>query len=54
MARYDEGPGPLGYLFRLVLMLVVLLGVGFVAYAYVGNLERPASPRILPVTLGGG
>jgi hypothetical protein len=53
MARYDEGPGPLGYLFRFLLMLVLLTGLGFVAYAFVGNLDRPASPRMLPVTLGG-
>lgn len=54
MARYDEGPGLFGYLVRFLVMMVLLLGVGFVAYSYVGNLDRPASPRILPVTLGGG
>lgn len=54
MARHDEGPGLGGYLLRFLLVLVVLAGVGLVGYAYFGDLSRPAQPRLLPVTLGGG
>jgi hypothetical protein len=53
MARYDEGPGFLGYLFRLLFVILLVVGLGFVAYSLVGDLARPASPRIVPVTLGG-
>ena len=54
MPRYDDGPGILGYLFRLVMILVVLGGIGFVAFAYFGDLSRTPEPRSLPVTLGQG
>jgi hypothetical protein len=54
MARNDDGPGFAGYLFRLLFVLVLLAGVGFVSYAYVADLDRPATPRLVPVTLGAG
>lgn len=54
MPRYQEGPGLLGYLFRFLLLVVLLAGLGFVAFAYLGDLSRPAQPQIQPVTLGGG
>jgi hypothetical protein len=54
MARYDDRPGILGYLFRLVLLLVLLAGLGLVGFAYFGDLTRPARPQMMPVTLGGG
>lgn len=54
MARYDDGPGLAGYLLRFIFMLILLAGIGFVAFAYFGDLDRPAAPRMLPVTLGGG
>jgi hypothetical protein len=54
MARYDEGPGFLSYLFRFLMVVILVVGLGFVAYSLVGDLARPASPRIVPVTLGGG
>ena len=53
MPRYDEGPGFMGYLFRLLLILLVLAGLGLVAFSYVGDLSRPAEPRLVPVTLDG-
>jgi len=53
MPRYDEGPGIAGYVMRVLLMLVLLAGIGLVAFAYFGDLSRPAAPRMLPVTLGG-
>ena len=54
MPRYDEGPGLGTYLIRFLFMLVLLLGLGFVAFAYFGDLSRPASPRLVPLTLGTG
>lgn len=54
MPRYDDGPGVMGYLFRLLLVLLVLAGIGLAGFAYVGDLSRPAEPRLVPVTLGGG
>lgn len=53
MPRYNEGPGVLGYLFRFLFMMVLLAGLGFVAFAYLGDLSRPANPQMVPVTLGG-
>jgi hypothetical protein len=54
MARYDEGPGLGGYVMRVLALLILLTGIGFVAFAYFGDLSRPAEPRAVPVTLGGG
>ncbi|MCA2010195.1 hypothetical protein [Pararhodobacter sp. CCB-MM2] len=51
MPRYNDGPGFFGYLFRLVLILVLVGGVGFVAFAYFGDLGRAPEPRSLPVDL---
>lgn len=53
MPRYDDRPGLLGYLMRFLVMLILLAGIGLVGFAYVGDLSRPAQPRIQPVTLGG-
>lgn len=53
MPRYDDRPGFLGYLFRFLFLLVLVAGLGFVGFAYVGDLDRPADPRMVPVTLGG-
>lgn len=53
MAYRDDRPGILGYLFRLILILLVLGGLGFLAFAYVGDLSVPTAPRSLPVDLGG-
>jgi len=51
MPRYrNEGPGVLSYLFRFVLMLVVLAGLGLVAFAYVGDLGVTPAPQSVPVT----
>ncbi|MCL4674633.1 MAG: hypothetical protein KJZ59_01055 [Pararhodobacter sp.] len=54
MPRYDDGPGLLGYLFRLVLILLLVFGIGFVAFAYFGDLSRAPEPRSVPVDLNGG
>ncbi len=54
MARYDEGPGLGAWLLRLLGVLILLTVIGFVAYAFIGDLSRPATPRALPVTLGSG
>jgi len=53
MPRYDEGPGLMGYLLRFLLLLVLMAGIGLAGFAYLGDLSRPAEPRMLPVTLGG-
>ena len=50
-SRYDDGPGLFSYLFRLVLILVLVGGIGFLAFAYFGNLDRTPEPRSLPVEL---
>lgn len=51
MPRYREGPGILGYLFRLLVVLVLLGALGLVGYAYFGDLARAPAPRSLPVQL---
>jgi hypothetical protein len=52
MPRYrDEGPGVFGYLFRGVLVLVLLGGLGLGAFVMFGDLSRPAEPRSLSVDL---
>lgn len=54
MARYDDGPGLAGYLLRLIVLLVFLMGIGFVAFAFLGDLSRDPAPRVVPVILGTG
>lgn len=54
MSRYDDRPGILGYLVRLLIMLVLVGGVGFVAFAYFGDLSRTPQPHTLPVDLNLG
>ena len=51
MSRYDDGPGLFGYLFRLIFVLLLVFGVGFVAYAYFGDLSQIPEPRNIPVEL---
>jgi len=51
MPRYDDGPGFFGYLFRLVVILILVGGLGFIAFAYFGDLGRVPEPRSLPVEL---
>lgn len=50
-SRYDDRPTLLGYLFRFLLMLVLVGGIGFVAFAYFGDLSRTPEPHSLPVDL---
>ena len=55
MPRYrNEGPGFLSYLLRFVLVLLVLAGLGLVAFAYVGDLAVTPLPQSVPVTPLGG
>jgi len=54
MARYDDRPGVLAYLIRFLLVLVLLAGLGLIGFAYVADLSRPATPRLVPVLLGEG
>ena len=48
-SRYDDRPSLLGYLFRLMLALVG--GLGFVAFAYFGDLSVTPEPRTLQIDL---
>jgi hypothetical protein len=51
MPRYkDEGPGFLSYLMRFLLVLVLLAGLGLVAFAYFGDLAVEPSLQSVPVT----
>ncbi|KPQ06361.1 MAG: hypothetical protein HLUCCA12_10245 [Rhodobacteraceae bacterium HLUCCA12] len=52
MARRDDRPGFLGYLFRLILILIILGGLGFLAFAYIGDLSVPMTTQDVPVDLG--
>ena len=51
MPRYDDGPGFFGYLLRLLVILILVGGIGFVAFAYFGEIGRAPEPRSLPVEL---
>lgn len=53
-SRYDDRPGFFGYLFRLLVILIIVGGLGFVAFAYFGDLSQTPEPRSLPVDLSGG
>ena len=46
-SRYDDRPSLLGYLFRLLMMLALVGGLGFVAFAYFGDLSVTPEPRTL-------
>ena len=39
------------YIFRLVLVLVILAAIAVLAYMYVGDLTAPRAPVETPVTL---
>lgn len=54
MPRKVDRPGFFGYLVRALLILLLIAGLGFVAFAYFGDLEVPSEPRSLPVDLGAG
>lgn len=54
MPRRDDRPGFFGYLFRALILLLLIAGLGFVAFAYFADLDMPAEPRSLPVDLGTG
>jgi len=49
--RRQRQTSVLGVLFRLVLVLVVLGGIGLVGYAYVGDLTPPQGmvERVVPI-----
>lgn len=51
MARNDDQRGFLGYLFRFLLILLFLGGIGLVAYAYFGDLSIEPQPRSQPFDL---
>ncbi len=53
MPRYDDAksPGILGYLLRLIGVFLILAVLGLIAYALVGDLSRPLSPRSIAVPL---
>ncbi len=51
MGFEDDRPSFLGYLFRLILILVLLGLIGLVAYAYFGDLSVDPAPRSLPVEI---
>ncbi len=51
MAYDDDRPGFFGYLFRLVLVLLVLGAIGLLAFAYFGDLSVEPAPRSLPIDL---
>lgn len=53
MSRYDDRPGPLRILLRFLLVCLLLAVMGFVLYAFVGDLSAPVAPRSLPVQLDG-
>jgi len=50
-SRYDNRPSFLGYLFRLLFMLALVGGLGFVAFAYFGDLSVTPQPRTLQIDL---
>jgi hypothetical protein len=49
---YRDGPGFFGWLFRFLVILVILGGLGFLAFAYVGDLSREPEPRRIELELG--
>jgi hypothetical protein len=51
--RRREGIGFFGVMFRLVLVIAVLAGLGLVAYAVVGDLAPERARVERPVTLDG-
>ncbi|WP_323037166.1 hypothetical protein [Pararhodobacter sp.] len=51
MSRYDDGPGLFGYLFRLIVILALVGGIGFLAYAYFGDLSQTPEPRSIPIDI---
>jgi hypothetical protein len=54
MPRKVDRPGFLGYLFRALFFLLIIAVLGFLAYAYLADLEVPRERRTLPIELGTG
>lgn len=54
MRRKSDRPGFFGYLFRALVFLLIIAGLTFLAFAYLGDLDVPVEPRSLPVELGPG
>lgn len=54
MAFDNDRQSFLGYVFRLILILVLLGLIGLVAFAYFGDLTVEPEPRILPVEIDEG
>lgn len=50
----DDGPGLLGYLVRLLAVVVLLGGLGLGAFTLFGDISRPAAPRSFSVDLPSG
>jgi hypothetical protein len=54
MPRRKDRPGFFGYLFRAFLFLLIVAGLGFLAFAYLGDLEVPRERRTVPLELETG
>lgn len=48
---YRDGPGFFGWLFRLLLILFLLGGLGFLGFAFVGDLSRETETRSIELEL---
>lgn len=53
MPRYDDRPSIAAWLFRLLVIVLLLAGIGFLAFAFVGDLSVRPQPVSVPVPLGG-
>lgn len=51
MALTEDRPGFLSYLLRFLLILLLVGGVGFLAFAWFGDLSVTPEPRSVPVEL---
>ncbi len=51
MAYSEKRPSFLGYLFRLIFMLLILGLLGLVAFAYFGDIGMEPEPRSIPIDL---
>lgn len=51
MALTDDRPGFFSYLFRFLFILLLVGGLGFLAFAWFGDLSVAPEPRSLPVEL---
>lgn len=53
MPRRDDRPGFFGYLFRALFFVLLVAGLGFLAFAYLADLDMPSAPRSVPIELTG-